>query len=229
MCDDLSSKARREGGDRLTLVRSKINGLRACTCSALNWRPSVSILHELHRGLQIFSVLTFFSLSACSLDAPQLAAVDTDLSKVGYSLSLRRASLTSRDFESYKLLPNGVFVECGTIYQGQPETRFRSIEQPNPEAINHSRQLARDIVDQYSQGGAQQADAAGRGEGLADPGVLTLLASNASSKIELRTSVDWVEQKRNSFAALVNQFIKAVRGLPEKAPCSNEEFYGIGR
>jgi hypothetical protein len=179
----------------------------------------------------VVSIVSAICLSACSVDTPSPAnhAPSPALAGIHYGVSLQRASLTGRDFESYKLLPVGVFVECGTVYRGRPETQFQSIEQPSAEAIEESKRLAYEIIERYGEAEAHTIDPRGSSEGPFDPGAFTLSASSGEKRIELVTSVDWVEQKRSSLATLVNRFAQVVRGLPVSPPCGNPEFYGIGR
>lgn len=44
-----------------------------------------------------------------------------DLSSISFTLTPRRASMTSQDFELYKLMPAGLSVECGVMPQGRPD------------------------------------------------------------------------------------------------------------
>jgi hypothetical protein len=159
----------------------------------------------------------------------QDSALVSDLSRVSYTLSLRRASLTSQDFESYKLLPVGVFIECGVVYRGRPETKFQNIEQPDSSAVDESKVLAREIIAKYRETESLSIDPVGSSAGFTDPGAFTLQVSDGDAKIDLRTSVDWVEQRRSVLATLVNRFTQTVRALPSNPPCGTAEFYGIGR
>jgi hypothetical protein len=176
-------------------------------------------------------LLVMCLLSACATSSVELPEETTaaPLSSVNFGISLNRASLTSHDFEKYKLLPAGLFVECGTFYRGRPETTSQAIEQVGVESIEEARRLARLIIESYSSNPTEAIDPPGDSSDLADPGMLTLRASDGAKKIELRTSVDWVEQKRGSFAALVNEFTQVVRGLTPEPLCGQHAFYGIGR
>ena len=170
-------------------------------------------------------------LAACtgsSIEVPEETPA-APLSSVNFGISLNRASLTSHDFEAYKLLPAGLFVECGTFYRGRPETTSQGIEPVGVESIEEAKRLARLIIERHSNNPTEVIDASGDSSDLADPGMFTLRASDGAKKIELRTSVDWVEQKRGSFAALVNEFTQVVRGLTPEPLCGQHAFYGIGR
>ena len=108
-------------------------------------------------------------LSACATSSvePPEEAPAAPLSSVNFGISLNRASLTSHDFEKYKLLPAGLFVECGTFYRGRPETTSQAIEQVGVESLEEARRLARLIIESYSSNPTEAIDAPGglkRGE-----------------------------------------------------------------
>lgn len=191
------------------------------------------VLHAGYRAAQLLAAPVVMSVLLCACSPETVEPPDepeqSDHAAVSYTLSLQRASLTGRDFESYKVLPVGVFVECGTVYRGRPETQFQSIEQPSREAIEESKRFAADIIEQYGETSPHSIDPRGSADSLADPGAYTLLITQGGTSTELRTSVDWVEQRRSTLATLVNRFTRLVRGLPLEPPCGNSEFYGIGR
>lgn len=175
-------------------------------------------------------------LSGCSIiagDSVAAAAHDAvysqDLSRIGYTLLLQRSSLTSRDFESYKTVPTGVFIECGVILRGRPEVRFQRIESPDSAALEETKRLAQEIIISYRDVDPRSIDPEGSSAGFTDPGSFILSASDGDAKMHLATSVDWVERRRGALATLVNRFAQAVRRLPSKPPCGSVEFYGIGR
>lgn len=177
----------------------------------------------------IGSFLVFVGGCSFSSEAPAASAPEVDLSKTSYSLYLNRASLTSQEFEQYKALPQGLFMECGVVHRGRAQVREQGIQAPNAERQRILKSMAHGILQQFSSQEAPVVDNAGTGGGLADPGKFTLTVIDGSQKAEVRTSLDWVERKQTSFSKKLNAFAKELRGVAPKSPCGNEEFYGIGR
>lgn len=72
----------------------------------------------------VLLVISSIALGGCSVDTAPLLPSDAseDLSRVSFDVHLQRSSLTNREFESYKMLPAGIFTECGVIHRGRPET-----------------------------------------------------------------------------------------------------------
>jgi hypothetical protein len=153
----------------------------------------------------------------------------TDLSKLSYSLYMTRGSLTSQEFEQYKTLPQGLFVECGTIHRGRPQTVAQGVERNAPEQSQPAKLAAFELLQILNFEESLKLDAAGTGTGFADPGKYILTINNDGTKREIKTSLDWVEQKRTAFSTKLHTFTRLVRGIPATPPCGNAEFYGIAR
>lgn len=192
---------------------------------------SVAAISMLNRiTSQIIIIVTAILAGCSSSQTINLSPSATeDISKVSFTLSLNRASLTTHDFETYRLLPSGLFYECGVFYRGRPETKFQKIVQPGAAKIESAKNLAREVAARYLEGETPKFDQPGDGNGFADPGKVTVTIVDGYKKIELRTSVDWVEQQRSALASLVNRFAQSVRGVPEQPACGQRDFYGIGR
>ncbi len=181
------------------------------------------------RFLCVGSLLAFIAGCSFSSEAPAPTAPEVDLSKTSYSLYLNRASLTSQEFEQYKALPQGLFMECGVVHRGRAQVREQGIQAPSAERQRVLKSMAHGILQQLSSHEAPTVDNAGTGGGLADPGKFTLLVMDGSQKAEVRTSLDWVERKQTSLSKKLNAFAQELRGVSPKSPCGNEEFYGISR
>ena len=176
-----------------------------------------------------------FSLSLVTLLVGCVALEETppsspeELSSVSYNLYVSRSSLTNTEFEQYKLLPAGLFSECGTIHRGRPETRQQTIEKIDSDKLAKSRELALELFKTVSSPEHAPADAPGANSGMADPGKYTLTVQVGDNKVELKTSFDFVERQQTSIAAHAHAFTQMLRSLPSKTLCGNQDFYGIGR
>jgi len=159
--------------------------------------------------------------------APQ--STSTEGAAVSYSLYLNRSSLTAQEFEQYKALPQGLFMECGTVYRGRADVREQGIQSVSPEKRQTLHTYALEIFETLRSQEAPHFDAPGTGAGFADPGKFTLVVTRGSDTIEVKTSLDWVEQKQTVLAKKLHTFTRELRGSAERAPCNNDEFYGLTR
>lgn len=150
-------------------------------------------------------------------------------SPVSYSLYLGRGSLNSNDFEQYRALPEGLFAECGTVHRGRPHTAYQGIEPVSSDSATAIYAQAHEIIEQMKSEEPPRFDAPGSGSGFADPGKFTLLLGSEGARYEVRSSLDWVERQPTPFAKRLNALARLIRGVPERALCSNNEFYGLSR
>jgi hypothetical protein len=148
---------------------------------------------------------------------------------VSYSLYLGRGSLNSNDFEQYRALPEGLFAECGTVHRGRPHSVYQGIEPVSSDSATAISAQAHEIIEQMKSEEPPRFDAPGSSSGFADPGKFTLLLGSEGARYEVHTSLDWVERQQTPFAKRLNTLARLIRGVPERAPCNNNEFYGLSR
>jgi hypothetical protein len=164
-----------------------------------------------------------------SVESTAPASPEVDVSKISYSLYLNRSSLSSQEFEQYKVLPQGLFAECGTVHRGRAQVREQGIQSTTIERQTHLKTMAHDILQQVNSQDAPHVDTPGTGSDFADPGKFILVVTDAQGKAEVRTSLDWVERKPTLLAQKLNAFAQELRSVSPNSPCGNGEFYGIGR
>ena len=206
------------------LMCTYLSALRICRVGAVGFR-GISL------AVWATRIACLVVIAGCSASTPEPAQLATseELSAISYSLYISRASLTSQEFEQYKTLPQGVFVECGTIYRGRPQTSFQGIEAGTQSQQEATKAAAYALLQILNSNESPKFDEPGVGSGFADPGKYVLTIGSGSSRREIKTSLDWVEQKRTAFAGKVHEFTTLVRGMPSTSPCGNAEFYGIAR
>jgi len=169
-------------------------------------------------------------LSACSLiEQTPPAAPPEKLAQVRYTLYVSRASLATTEFEQYKLLPSGLYAECGTIHRGRPETKEQVIEKVADDSLQASREMAYEVYEKLRSSDSLHVDQPGTNASLVDPGKYILSIQVDSSSAELKTSLDFVERRQESIAKEANALTQLIRGMTSKPLCGNGEFYGLGR
>lgn len=174
--------------------------------------------------------LTFSALlCGCAMFDEAPPSTPEGLTSISYTLYVSRASLTNTEFEQYKLLPAGLFSECGTIHRGRSETRQQTIEKVDSEKLVKSRELALELFETLSSGDHAPVDAPGANSGLADPGKYTLTVQVGEKRVDLKTSFDFVERQQTSLSSHAHSLTQMIRSMPSKTLCGNQDFYGIGR
>jgi hypothetical protein len=161
--------------------------------------------------------------------SPEVPLVSSEPVAISYSLYLGRGSLSSNDFEQYRSLPEGLFAECGTVHRGRSHTAYQGIEPLSAATAVGISATALEIIEQMKSEEPPRFDASGAGSGFADPGKFILLLGSEGARYEVRTSLDWVERQQTPFAKRLNTLGRLIRGVPERAPCGNGEFYGLSR
>lgn len=177
------------------------------------------------------STFVLILLSGCSLisESPKPIDAPADFAKISYSLYLQRASLTNQEFEQYKALPTGLFMECGTVHRGRARVTQQRIESLPAEQQEVVKSVAGELFRELTDDQPAHYDAPGSGMGLADPGKFILTVAKGSERTEIKTSFDWVEKKQTVLSKKLHAFTQKVRGGVEGPPCGNENFYGVGR
>jgi len=168
-------------------------------------------------------------LSGCATSHKTFSGTPGENSAVSYTLYVSRSSLTTTEFEQYKLLPSGLYSECGTIHRGRPETRQQTIEKIDADKVVKSGELARELFGVLSSLDHSSVDAPGTSSGLADPGKYTLTVQLGDKKVDLTTSFDFVERQRSSISARAYILTQMIRSMPSRTLCGNQDFFGIGR
>jgi hypothetical protein len=126
-------------------------------------------------------------------------------------------------FEQYRSVPGGVFVECGSVVQGKGQPQEQGIA---PVSIEHEdliREKALEVMEQSASGSVFTFDPP---SGL-DQAVLSLKVD--ARVVEIRTSVDSLARAETESAVALKELLEVIRGLPKQAPCKLEKFAAIAR
>jgi hypothetical protein len=135
-----------------------------------------------------------------------------------YQVYLTRMRNSRVEFEQYRGVPGGVFIECGTVVQGEPQPREQGISPVSGDQEELVTEKAREVMEQS-------------GEGVSvnhvpptqfDQAILTLKID--ARVVEIRTSIESLADAESDKAVAVKELLELIRGLPEHAPCGNEGF-----
>jgi len=167
-------------------------------------------------------------LSSC-MHAYQPQAVSSDqASQVSYQLFLSRTSLEGTDFEQYKLLPMGLFMECGTIRRGRSHSSEHDIVRLQPDALQSTQVVAAEIFQHMTGGDPPSADSPGNNSSLIDPGKFLLSVTMNGKTARVDTSLDYVQRDKTMLSEQAKKFAQLLRGSLQRSPCGLADFYGIG-
>jgi hypothetical protein len=176
------------------------------------------------RKLSIAMIATLAGCSWWQSEPPPAAGSD-----VSFDLYLSRASLNGAEFEQYKLLPIGVFAECGTLHRGRQESRVQSIYPVDDATRAALRNTASKIFLRMQRQPAPSLDAPGDNANPFDPGKYLLTVKSGSLKIDAKTSLDSVVHPNSVTQELLQQLAALSRGSVDGTPCGNAEFYGLAK
>ncbi len=181
--------------------------------------------------LTLISVLITCSslfFTACSgSDAPQHPGLKPTNFNVDYvEIYLGRSSISSADFEQYKLSGKNLFQECGIVRSGKFTPKYQKIHALTDNAYTSIMDAVWDLLNLSQQGSAY--DKPGTAEQFYDPGKLLVTIKGNRNTLKIETSVDSVSNPKSLPEKALNSLVKLTRGSGQADACGNGGFYGIG-
>jgi hypothetical protein len=172
-------------------------------------------------------VLFWVSLSGCFID--EALEPSAPVSNLSFELYLSRTALKGSEFEQYRLLPVGMYAECGVLRKGRAVVVQQGIVDVSDDVREALTERASTIIDRMKKNTPQGLAAPGDNSDLFDPGKFLLGFTGDGTNTRIDTSLDTVEGSATEREQNLRVFAELVRGILTKAPCKNEVFYGIGR
>lgn len=176
------------------------------------------------------------SLSGCSLLSESVfsKSEETTLPRAhttdgSFTVYLQKGGLGDTEFEQYKLLPIGVFVECGKVVKGRFNAEYQKIIEVHPDTLNALRSNVSSYVQAHAKLSKDDVDAPGSGSGFTDSGRCEVMLSSSGDSVIVETSVNWVQSARTRASRELRALIEEIRDLPENSLCGNRSFYGLNR
>ena len=123
------------------------------------------------------AVFSAVALGGCS-EIAEIASGTTivpDAPNVSYQLYLSRRALNGTSFEQYRLLPVGLFVECGDLKSGRAQAGERAIVPISSAAQEETQRMASALLVRAARGDASTIEQPGDSSSFADPGKVVLL------------------------------------------------------
>jgi hypothetical protein len=176
----------------------------------------------------LFSLLAFCGCSEIAETSSDNTIVPA-VPNVSYQLYLSRRSLEGASFEQYRLLPVGLFVECGDLKSGREQGSEGSIVPISSATQEGTQRMASALLIRSARGDASANEQPGDNSSFADPGKVVLIVSDGVREQEIATSLDAVEARRGALPSALHAFARLVRGVPAEPPCGNDSFFGIAR
>lgn len=172
------------------------------------------------------TVLILFSASCSSVSAPE-----RELEGANYSLEVYmvRASMAGADFEQYKVLPTGLYQECGMIRRGRSVTAQQNIIPLSGEVRGEVGGILKALTEQLTQQPSTTLPSPSDAVDMFDPGKFAFIATVDGEKINFTTTFDEIVNGEDEFRQAVVRLTELLRGVPSEPPCKNTDFYGMGR
>jgi len=178
------------------------------------------------RLLLIVSIL--MPLASCSDSAGPKPQTEVDSSKLKSSAEvyLARSSISTVEFEQFKLFQGKLYKECGLIKRGRfaPDTQDLA-SLPAEAALSLEQQIS-DLAN-YLKANKEAPPKAGTNKGFADPGQVNLSLDSEAGKFSVKTSVDAVSNAEIPLTRKIKRLVESMRGEAGGKLCGNTEFFGI--
>jgi len=158
-------------------------------------------------------------LGACT----PLSDATPDTETLVVDMHLSYASAKGTEFEQYKLLPRGMFVECGVVSSEERTALQQGIVSISERTRTGAALLASEIFALVDPGAPLRESTKG-GAGLAE-----LTFGVDGRQVELKTSLGALESPTTDQDALVMELSEVLRGAVKEPLCGKERFYGISR
>jgi len=174
---------------------------------------------------------SFLVLSGCSYISEIVSDTESTTDSLPaprtIELFLSRASLTSTDFEQYKLSNSSVYFECGEIRRGRFLPRQQEFIEVAPELQNEIFAAANTTLDHRTKN-KYELDPPGKNKNLADPGIFTLTIVPASGEpVLLPTSLDSITERGRELERNMERLAKLMRKSAGNNVCGSPSFYGL--
>jgi hypothetical protein len=161
------------------------------------------------------------ALNACA--GGLLWGVGEEGPAVSYQLYLSQETSGTVEFEQYRSVPSGVFIECGSNVRGKPQPKEQGIARISADRSELIAEKAREVIEE-SEGGAAFTFGPASGPNQA----LVSLKTDARV-IEIRTSLDSLAQSEADNVVALKEFLEAVRGVLSRPLCGHKAFAQISR
>ncbi len=146
-----------------------------------------------------------------------------NIAPVSFQVYLRRGGGSTEEFEQYKSVPSGVFVECGALVQGQAQPKEQGIAPVSVETEALIRERAHEVMESSDEHPEFSRDVSAG----AEPIFLSLKVEERV--VEIRTSFDLLVRSEAPGAVALRELLEVVRGIPSKALCGRAVFVQIAR
>ena len=142
-------------------------------------------------------------------------------------LFLSRTSMTSTDFEQYKLSYNSVYFECGEIRRGRYLPRHQEFIDVASDLQQEIFSAANTTLDDRARN-ELALDPPGKNKNLADPGVFTLtIVPSSGETVILSTSLDSVTNRGRELERDMEKLARLLRKSAGNNVCGSPSFYGL--
>jgi hypothetical protein len=180
------------------------------------------------RGAVVILIFTcLLTSSACSPAA--FDPYDDQVPLYTFELFMSRTASTGTEFEHYKVLPMGLYAECGFFRRGRPVAVQQGIVALPPERRSDIGRVVYTLERELGTMSAATFLEPGVNRDLFDPGEFSLSLTTGGAPRVVKTTFDEVKDGSREVDLALKRLAEMTRGVPVLSPCKNEEFFGLGR
>lgn len=161
------------------------------------------------------------SLNACA--GSFLWGAEERATPVAYQLYLSREDSGQVEFEQYKSVPSGVFVECGSRVQGRAQAKEQGIATLSVEQEALIQEKVQELTDESG------GDTVFTFDPPSGPNQVLLSLKVDARVLEIHTSLDSLVSSEGDSAAALKGLLEVLRGVPPRPLCEHDVFAQIPR
>lgn len=170
-----------------------------------------------------FLVLPTLAVSLNACVGSLLWGSEDGATSLSYQVYLSRGNGKDVEFEQYRSVPSGVFIECGSHVRGRPQPKEQGIARVSAEQEALIAEKAREVVD------ASDGNAIFTFDPPSGSNQVLLSLKTDGQVTEIRTSLDPLAQSEDDHAIALRELIEAVRGVLSRPLCGHKAFAQIAR
>jgi hypothetical protein len=175
------------------------------------------------RLISPFLVLPALAVGLSACVGSLLSGSEDTATPVSYHAYFSRGGSEDAEFEQYRSVPSGVFIECGSYVRGKPQPKEQGIARVSAEQEALIVDKAREVVE------ASDDNAMFTLDPPAGANQVRLSLKIDGHVTDIRTSLDSLAQSEAENAVALRELLEAVRGVLSPPLCGRKAFAQIGR
>lgn len=163
-------------------------------------------------------------LSGCSY-VLELSGLNSEPDPVSFEFYISHPTTVTVEYEQYKLLPIGLFAECGEVAQGRYDSKSSRIVSLSDDERATLEGTAGELFTYLREGQKVRLGPPGSSDRPGDPGKFLIALRSSNGRVDVRTSLDTVQRSSNQVTLLMRKLTKNVTRAVGKPLCPGRAFF----